>query len=192
MPEVLNLTGRNFGRLTVIERAPQKLSGNRYRVAWHCVCQCGNKTIITADNLLRPRAVRSCGCLHLDVICIHHASEAPEYRVWAALLNRCYNQRHKQFRHYGGRGITVCDRWRFGENGQHPFICFLADVGHRPSPKLSIDRIDNNDGYHPDNVRWATSLQQARNRRRYKGISEMVETLGITRRQAIARMQVTT
>jgi hypothetical protein len=85
------------------------------------------------------------------------------------MLKRCYNERSQHFKSYGGRGITVCDRWRFGENGQHPFECFIADVGRRPSVGLSIDRIDNNNGYYPGNVRWTTPLQQARNTRKYQG-----------------------
>jgi len=85
------------------------------------------------------------------------------------MLARCYNERTKRFKHYGGRGITVCDRWRFGENGQHPFECFIADVGRRPSVDLSIDRIDNDGNYEPGNVRWATDEEQNRNRRNYRG-----------------------
>ncbi len=81
------------------------------------------------------------------------------------MLRRCYTDTCSVFRHYGGRGITVCDRWRYGEDGRHGFQCFLADVGPRPSPKHSIDREDNDGNYRPGNVRWATLKMQRRNTR---------------------------
>jgi hypothetical protein len=177
MPETLDLTGMRFGRLVAVEQAEHIRSGNRYRVAWRCICDCGNQTIVTADSLrARANNASSCGCYRLDVVTTHGGSEWPEYQAWRAMLHRCYNEQNQKFKHYGARGITVCDRWRFGENGQHPFECFIADIGRRPpSPagagrsQLSIDRIDNNDSYRPGNVRWATREQQARNKRTYKG-----------------------
>lgn len=174
MRKTSNLTGRQFGRLTALEQAPRTYSGNRYRVAWRCKCQCGNELTVASDSLLGG-STSSCGCLHSEVISIHKGSNMPEYQVWRGILGRCYNKQFHAFDAYGGRGIAVCDRWRFGENGRHPFECFIADVGLRPlslagsRSEFSIDRIDNNDGYRPGNVRWATSGQQARNRRSYKG-----------------------
>lgn len=89
-------------------------------------------------------------------------SNTPEHRVWRGMQERCYNARRQDWPDYGGRGITVCDRWR------DSFETFLADMGPRPSPKHSVDRIDNAKGYEPGNCRWATATEQARNRRNVK------------------------
>src|SRR5262249_3656039 len=168
MAKASNLAGKQFGRLTAVEQTEHVRSGNRYRVAWRCVCQCGKGHTATSDTLLSGR-VRSCGCLHVEKTTKHLACKLPEYNVWHNMLRRCHNEHTPQFKDYGGRDITVCDRWRFGEDGQHPFACFIADIGRRPSPNLSIDRIDNDGDYCPGNVRWATALEQARNKRTYKG-----------------------
>jgi hypothetical protein len=91
----------------------------------------------------------------------------PEYTAWKNMLIRCHDPRRKDYCNYGARGISVCDRWRFGENGKHGFACFLEDVGRKPSPELTIDRWPDNDGnYEPGNVRWATRFDQTHNRRK--------------------------
>lgn len=96
---------------------------------------------------------------HTDRILADHGGYGtPEYRVWCAMIQRCYGKKHKRIAQYAGRGITVCDRWR------HSFPNFLSDMGKRPSPDLSLDRIDNDKGYSPENCRWATRKQQQRNR----------------------------
>jgi hypothetical protein len=182
MPRTSSLTGMKFGRLTTLELAPHVYSGNRYRVAWKCACSCGGEIIATAD-CLREGNVRSCGCLYADTRnTTHGASRTPEYVTWHQMIQRCCNPKDRRFKHYGGRGISVCDRWRFGENGKGPFECFIADIGHRPtSPadakrsQFSIDRIDNNDSYRPGNVRWATNMEQAHNKRTYRRSSVAVE-----------------
>ena len=88
-----------------------------------------------------------------------------EYVVWAAMMRRCYNPNCKDYPTYGGRGVSVCDRWRFGENGKVAAACFIEDMGRRPSPRHSLDRTDNDGIYEPSNCRWATASQQAYNRR---------------------------
>jgi hypothetical protein len=91
-----------------------------------------------------------------------------EYKSWDNMRTRCYNPKTPTFhKYYGGRGIKVCDRWLFGEDGFKPFVCFMMDMGPKPTPKHSLDRFPNNDGnYEPGNVRWATSKEQSANRRR--------------------------
>lgn len=133
---------------------------------WKCVCDCGTERTVRALSLLSVNGVRSCGCLQRDVAkqyqLIHGHSRkknwTPEYRAWAHMMNRCVNPKDFGYRNYGGRGIQVCESWKTFEN-------FLKDVGLRPSPKFSIDRINNNGNYEPGNVRWATKRQQCRNRR---------------------------
>jgi hypothetical protein len=93
-----------------------------------------------------------------------HRAANPEYGSWHSMIARCTNPRYDSFHDYGGRGITVCDRWRYGENGMSGFECFISDMGPRPSPNHSLDRIDPNGNYEPGSVRWATAKEQANNR----------------------------
>jgi hypothetical protein len=128
-------------------------------------------------------SIRSCGCLarevraqlcktreHIAAITTHghacYGTVTTEYRSWEGMLGRCHNKNHRDYKNWGGRGIAVCDRWRFGENGKSGFECFLEDMGLKPSPKHSIDRWPNNDGnYEHGNCRWVTEEEQQNNRR---------------------------
>lgn len=153
------LTGKRFGRLQVI-----KLDGfvrNRVSV-WLCFCDCGTWKKVRSANLLNANT-QSCGCLQRDafgsISRTHGMSGSPEHRAWKHMRNRCYNPNVKEYPYYGGRGIKVCDRWL------ESFENFFADMGQRPSSSHSIDRFPNGDGdYEPGNVRWATDLEQSRNR----------------------------
>lgn len=144
-----DLTSKVFGRLTVIE-----FSGD----GWLCLCSCGKTTVVRACNL--KTNTRSCGCLKREMLLsnnvTHGRTNTPEYRAWFATVQRCTNPKHPYWPRYGGRGISVWPRWRKFEN-------FFADMGLKPSPSHSLDRVDVNSGYCLANCRWATPKQQASN-----------------------------
>lgn len=164
MGQLNELTGRVFGRLTVQARA----GDSSYReTRWECLCQCGTKSVVRSKHLLSGR-VRSCGCLQREVVGamrrIHGRTKTPIYRSWQAMLTRCYNQANKNYVRYGGRGISVCDRWRSGDGIRSGFQCFLDDMGERPAG-MSLDRYPDKDGnYEPSNCRWATQSEQCLNK----------------------------
>jgi hypothetical protein len=169
MNQVIDLVGQHFGELKVLRRAgSSKTCGF---AVWECECSCGNTTTVTSANL-RQGITKSCGHLRVEVTKKlktkhgHRSREkgqrrsTPEYDAWCDMKKRCYNPNYDGFENYGGRGIRVrYVKWR------KSFPVFFADIGHRPSYKHSLDRIDNDGHYEPGNVRWATAKQQARNRR---------------------------
>jgi hypothetical protein len=168
--KLINLVGQTFGRLTVTQEvsslfhARRAASGNIVQQKtrrWECICICGTVSIVRQGNLLRKHTT-SCGCLVRERLKeasqTHRMSRTPEYRAWGAMFTRCYNQKIPKYKDYGGRGITVCDRW-------HKFENFWADMGNRPSPKHSLDRIDVNGNYEPQNCRWTTMIVQVNNKR---------------------------
>jgi len=181
--KLLDLTGRRFGRWTVIGRGPDapRTNGHGRRVQWICRCDCGAEKLVVACNLTSGLS-RSCGCLHLDVISTHHDTNSTEYAAWLAMKDRCHSETCINFPLYGGRGIAVCDRWL------HSYENFLADMGRKPTPEHSLDRIDTDGHYEPNNCRWATRLEQNNNKRSNRlltlgdktlTVSEWVAKLGL-------------
>lgn len=157
-PGVVNLCGRRFGRLIVIERAENDSFGSS---KWLCQCSCGNQIIANAGNL-RNTHTTSCGCYRLERNrtgnITHGKTGSRIYQSWASMISRCFNEKNLHYKDYGGRGITVCARWR------KSFQSFLEDMGERPE-SMSLDRTNNDGNYEPGNCQWATAKQQANNRR---------------------------
>jgi len=147
-----DMTGERFGRLTVQKPLGTTRTGHK---TWGCLCECGKEVVVDGAKI-RSGEVKSCGCLLADRN--HGLWGTPEYWVWHSMKQRCENPHFKQYSDYGGRGITVCARWEEFKN-------FFSDMGERPAPELTIERIDNEKGYSPDNCKWATKTEQQRNKK---------------------------
>jgi hypothetical protein len=165
--------GDRYSKLVAVS----PVHGSRPR-KWIFRCDCGQEKHIR-QSAVRVGQTVSCGCVAVQRLrehrrYIHGGYATPEYAIWSAMICRCENPNSASFRRYGGRGIAVCQSWRAS------FAAFLNDVGARPSAEYSLDRIDNDRGYEPGNVRWASKQSQARNRRS----SRIVEYLG--RRMSLA------
>lgn len=173
-----NLTGMRFGMLTVISMTKERKNN---QVCYLVQCDCGNKKESIGYLLTSGKSV-SCGCKRRIAGLKHGKSSSREYRIWADMRRRCIDERNKNYPYYGGRGISVCDRWQ-------DFSNFIADMG-KSQKGQSLDRIDNSGKYEPDNCKWSSLKEQARNRRsnrliNFNGktmcVSEWAETIGIAR-----------
>lgn len=193
---VIDLSGLRFERLTVIGREPSNARG---KAMWLVRCDCGAERIVEGVNL-RNGNTKSCGCFQRDVVrrlrrrtdLDKRVVDYPEYAVWCSMIRRCTNAKDTAFHNYGARGISVCEAWL------NNFATFLRDVGERPDDALELERIDVNGHYEPGNVRWATIVEQANNRRNnvkltYQGrtqtVAEWSRELGLKQYTIYARIR---
>ena len=161
MPAFIDMTGRVFGRWTVLSCVKR---GGRTALRWRCRCSCGTEALVQGNHLRNGHS-QSCGCFSVDMAIATHTTHGSAkkgartktYKAWTAMRYRCTDPEHPSWENYGGRGITVCERWL-------DFANFLADMGEKPGRK-SLERVDNDGGYSPSNCIWADQSAQMRNTR---------------------------
>lgn len=172
MGKYIDMVGRVYGRLTILERAGVS---KQHQILYRCKCACGEELTAQGDNI-RNGVTASCGCYRREVTGnrarTHGKRNIPEYEVWAGIKDRCLNPRARAYRWYGGRGIKLCKRWR------ESFTNFYNDMGARPSKYHTIERCDNTKGYNPKNCKWLHRRFQARN----KSTTIFVKWKGATRK----------
>lgn len=175
----INLCGRKFGRLQVLEfigrRIGRRRNGSSHRsFYWKCLCECGTYRNAMGGNLVKGHIV-SCGCFQKELLSAnrrtHGLTKTPEYKSWGSMIERCTDPNNSCWGRYGGRGISICPEWR------KSFEAFLADMGPRPTKTHSLDRIDNDGNYEPCNCRWSTMATQSRNKRNNRLLAFKGETL---------------
>lgn len=194
MPKFINLVGKRFGRLIVIEKAENNRWG---QIQWLCLCDCGQEAVVRGCYLVSNHT-KSCGCLQKEArvqSSVKHGhyknrKQSKTYKAWSGIIQRCNNPRNGRYHRYGKRGITVCKRWVEFKN-------FLEDMGKKPTDKHSIDRVNNNGNYCKSNCKWSLPKEQARNRKTnrmitYKGKTQCLvawaEEIGIHHQTLLNRI----
>ncbi|MBB6446465.1 hypothetical protein [Bacillus benzoevorans] len=185
MTKRINLEGKHFGRLIVIEYS--HFSGGK--AYWKCLCECGNEKLVRGDHLKSLKII-SCGCFHKETtsnrFSTHRKSDTRLFSIWSGIKNRCFNPNEPTYKDYGGRGITVCEEWL-------EFIPFYGWAIHNGySDNLTIDRIDNNGNYDPSNCKWSTKTEQSRNRRSNVKVTIDGETKTLTEWAEISGLAIST
>lgn len=176
MPRAIDIAGHKYGYLTVVDRA---CYNRHHQRLWLCRCDCG-ATLVVLGGSLRTGNTVSCGCYNLSSFIARitrhgesrRSDRSPTYAVWIAMRDRCLNEHATHWPSYGGRGIGICQRWL------DSYEAFLSDMGQRPTG-LTIDRIDPDGDYEPDNCRWATRKEQQRNRRITRSLTICGETIPV-------------
>ena len=175
MSKYIDLTGRQFGDWKVVRYAGTTKNG---QAKWMCECKCGTKRAVIGSNL-RNRSSRNCGCIRAEKLKnkeeTHKMSKSRLYNIWKEILQRTTNEKNKNYRYYGGRGIGICNEWR--ENFE-TFAKWSNENGY--SPNMTIERRDNSKGYQPDNCYWATMKEQSRNKRSNHWLTYRGKTKTIT------------
>lgn len=177
MPPLIDLTGKRFGRWTVLYRDTTA----KY-TSWICRCECGTVKSVLSHSLIRKEEKlrsTSCGCYSREcarkLMTKHGLRRTPVYNEWAGIKRRCYNVNEKAYKNYGGRGIKVCDEWR---DSFQAFYDYVSGLPHFRESGRTLDRIDNEGDYEPGNVRWATWREQSLNRRTCKGYWDKPHKIG--------------
>jgi len=167
--QAVDITGHKFGMLTAIMPVDKYRGGT---MMWLCDCECGQQAVVLIGNLRKGNS-KSCGCERMRGCTTHGFAHLPEYKQWTAMKYRCDNPNNSGYHKYGGRGINVCTRW-------YDFALFMDDMGSKPTTEHSIERIDNDGDYTPENCKWATPVEQARNTRQNHWITYKGETMCLT------------
>ena len=188
MPKRLELTGQRFGKLTVIRRSHQ----DQWQAwVWACQCDCGTEVPVRGATLKAGSTAACASCAAVERNTTHGQSRTPLYARWRAMIERTRNSNSDEFRNYGGRGISVCERWSSFEN-------FASDMGPTFRPELTLDRLDVDGNYEPDNCRWATQRDQQRNKRTnhvvtWRGrslvVTDWAELLGLNPNTVVHRLR---
>jgi hypothetical protein len=153
-----NMIGEKYGKLTIISRDYNVF--DKKNSWWKCECECGIVKSYSRKDLIKKKGgVKSCGCSQHESKLKYRSSNSIEYECWQGMKSRCYNKNRPGYKNYGGRGIIICDRWL------NSFDNFFEDMGAKPYPEASIERIDNDGNYEPLNCKWGSKKEQNRNRR---------------------------